>query len=626
MAKPPSSKAKSQMPAIAAEPAPDPAAEPPVAFDVEGLKRVQDIIKNARATWFALLGALVFASITLASVKDVSFFVNTVETKLPLVGISVPVTSFFWAGSLLIAAIYAYFHLYLELLWQALGDAPARIDGKPLADRIDPWIVADSALRLRDRLRGAHGEERASRKRAMQVVSDFVSVWLVWMFGLVVIGWFWWRSMPKHDPLLTGFLGLELAAVSWVFCTGIVSATTHLSDTRPNWHWKLTFAIAVALIAGLTIMRTGEDPLVGLPRWAARPNHEDLPKDLNWLFEPMRPAIAHLEEATLSERSNDWPNWETTWAESKLQWCKERGVQKCQSSPWFEGPAFESKDDENDFLLAWEMRWGTAVGQLTIPDLSRVDLRGANLRHAKLEGIDLSDAELSGAILVRAMLDGANLNGANLEGAVLNGAKLRNTSLSSSLLRGAELMGASLRSADLSLATLNNANLSGAGLQSAHLDGASLDSAKLYGVNMNRASLVSSSLQSIQVSGTTFDGANLTAAKLSGTSEYPLDFTGSSMKSAIFRGTAFRNAVFSSSNIQAASDFDLSFADASVILPIGQKRPCQWAKVVLDDPEYFGRWLGWLEALGDVSELNDLSDYPAIPFTDSCFVPAQLPE
>ena len=133
---------------------PAPAPDEPLAFDDDGIKRVQDIIRNARATWFALLGALVFASVTLASVKDISFFVNTVETKLPIVGISVPVVSFFWAGSLLIAALYAYFHLYLELLWQALGDFPARDKkGALLADRIEPWIVADTALRFRDWLR-----------------------------------------------------------------------------------------------------------------------------------------------------------------------------------------------------------------------------------------------------------------------------------------------------------------------------------------------------------------------------------------------------------------------------------------------------------------------------------------
>ena len=148
MAKAPSATVRKRKPAAKAEAI----ADEPLTFDDDGIKRVQDIIRNARATWFALLGALVFASVTLAGVKDISFFVNTVETKLPIVGISVPVVSFFWASSLLIAALYAYFHLYLELLWQALGDFPARDKkGALLADRIEPWIVADTALRPRDR-------------------------------------------------------------------------------------------------------------------------------------------------------------------------------------------------------------------------------------------------------------------------------------------------------------------------------------------------------------------------------------------------------------------------------------------------------------------------------------------
>ncbi len=151
--KTPSAKTRKPRAAKPAAPSPAPAAnaeapiDEPLTFDDDGIKRVQDIIRNARATWFALLGALVFASVTLASVKDISFFVDTVETKLPIVGISVPVVSFFWAGSLLIAALYAYFHLYLELLWQALGDFPARDKtGALLADRIEPRIVADTAM------------------------------------------------------------------------------------------------------------------------------------------------------------------------------------------------------------------------------------------------------------------------------------------------------------------------------------------------------------------------------------------------------------------------------------------------------------------------------------------------
>jgi hypothetical protein len=269
MAKTPSSAGKNRKPAANAEPAPDPAAELPVAFDAEGLKRVQDIIKNARATWFALLGALVFASITLASVKDVSFFVNTVETKLPLVGISVPVTSFFWAGSLLIAAIYAYFHLYLELLWQALGDAPAQEKKNPkaddpavkegvrVADRIEPWIVADTALRLRDWLRkpkimpdfiGPHMPfHPASRERAMPWISGAVAFGLVWLFGLAVIFWFWWRSMPAHEAPRTLFLGLVLTVTYFVFGASLASAWSHLKFSNGAADGKLAMDCAAGV-------------------------------------------------------------------------------------------------------------------------------------------------------------------------------------------------------------------------------------------------------------------------------------------------------------------------------------------------------------------------------------------
>ena len=313
------SPAKTRKPKAAAPAAaPDPASaiDEPLTFDDDGIKRVQDIIRNARATWFALLGALVFASVTLASVKDISFFVNSVETKLPVVGISVPVISFFWAGSLLIAALYAYFHLYLELLWQALGDAPARISGQPLADRIEPWIVADSALRLRDRLRGAHGEERSSRKRAMQFVSDVVSVGLVWVFGLVVIFWFWWRSMPAHEPLLTGFIGAVLAGTLWVFCTGIDAAAGHLSDKKTGWRWKLVFVLLSIAIIGLTVVRTWTDLWVddvAYRRFSSNYcySSDEAASHCNDRFflirrQFLRAASANLNEVVFTEKPKDW--------------------------------------------------------------------------------------------------------------------------------------------------------------------------------------------------------------------------------------------------------------------------------------------------------------------------------
>jgi uncharacterized protein YjbI with pentapeptide repeats len=506
MAKPPSSTAKNRKPAIAADPAPDPAAEPPVAFDAEGLKRVQDIIKNARATWFALLGALVFASITLASVKDVSFFVNTVETKLPLVGISVPVTSFFWAGSLLIAAIYAYFHLYLELLWQALGDFQARDKDKVrLADRIEPWIVADAALRVRDWLREEKEETGASRPRAMTWISGFVAFGLVWLFGLVVIFWFWWRYMPAHDAQQTIFLGLVLTVTYFVFATSLASAWSHLKfpngETRRTAHWQWTVPLVFVAVVGTTLVRTGRPPEVGTYESMRNPLLfgqtvcgwqrviEKAPPPLScWrrsdLYDvALFPAPANLREVVFTEKPKDWQGKEIAETEFRVRWCRERGETKCVN-PLDPAKRLFEREAERAFQAAWKERWQAQLTSFVKPDLRGKDFRGADIAHAEMEGVDLRGARLEGADLKGARLEGALLSGASLQGADLEDANLDQAILVSADLDRANLQQASLRRANLASASLVDAYLALTHFEGAYLGSANFEGAKLHGATL----------------------------------------------------------------------------------------------------------------------------------------------
>lgn len=274
------------------------------------LKRISDIIQTARGIWFALLGVLVYAAVTLAGTKDVAFFVEKIETQLPLANISVPTVTFFAAGGLLVAALYIYFHLYLELLWQELGRADATVEGKPLADNISPWPVSDTALRLRDWLaakryadqkkreppeeyfitktvgwvlreyekprglidrlvvrmiRSHHASfraidlpaamQRASRRRALGWISNIVSVALVWFFGLAVIVQFWWQSMPDHDPVLTGWLAFVLAATLWVFFKSSYGAIDYLwgGGMVDGWTWTVVFT-SPAIALGFSVL------------------------------------------------------------------------------------------------------------------------------------------------------------------------------------------------------------------------------------------------------------------------------------------------------------------------------------------------------------------------------------
>ena len=90
------------------------------------LRHIEEVSKNARTTWFGMLGVLVFSVMTLAGLNDRVFFTPGVETALPLVGVSVAIVPFFLSAPILILAIYIYLHLYLLKLWRALGGPPTR--------------------------------------------------------------------------------------------------------------------------------------------------------------------------------------------------------------------------------------------------------------------------------------------------------------------------------------------------------------------------------------------------------------------------------------------------------------------------------------------------------------------
>jgi len=103
-------------------------------------------------------------------------------------------------------------------------------------------------------------------------------------------------------------------------------------------------------------------------------------------------------------------------------------------------------------------------------NLSEADLSWANLVGATLTGANLTKARLAEADLVLAYLPKANLYEADLHGAKLHRANLENASLAYAILNGAELNGANLAEADLSWANLTEADLTEADLTNAEVD------------------------------------------------------------------------------------------------------------------------------------------------------------
>jgi uncharacterized protein YjbI with pentapeptide repeats len=106
------------------------------------------------------------------------------------------------------------------------------------------------------------------------------------------------------------------------------------------------------------------------------------------------------------------------------------------------------------------------------PATGRVDLRGAEMANASLNGHDFSAAEFAGA----------DLGGASLVAAFMPAAGLQGATLTKANLARADLWGANLSNADLA-----GANLTGADLRDANLSGALLDGAIVSGVNWSNA-------------------------------------------------------------------------------------------------------------------------------------------
>ena len=111
------------------------------------------------------------------------------------------------------------------------------------------------------------------------------------------------------------------------------------------------------------------------------------------------------------------------------------------------------------------------IGNNANPD-GIINLKGADLRAARLDEVDLNGASLQAVDLRSADLNGAQLRGADLSGV---------TKLNNAILRGADLTLANLSDADLSNADLTDANLNATTIVGATYTRIQLDKAKLKG-------------------------------------------------------------------------------------------------------------------------------------------------
>lgn len=145
-------------------------------------------------------------------------------------------------------------------------------------------------------------------------------------------------------------------------------------------------------------------------------------------------------------------------------------------------------------------------------------LKGVDLRAARL-----IDVRLTAADLAEARLDRANLAHASLDLTLLTNACLADAVLQHASLNAADLRGADLRRADLTNAHLNGADLTDARLQGAILRDAQLQDARLQNADLRR----------VDFTGAMLAGATTDRADMRGLSPLPPQLSDEQRASAI---------------------------------------------------------------------------------------------
>jgi len=189
------------------------------------------------------------------------------------------------------------------------------------------------------------------------------------------------------------------------------------------------------------------------------------------------------------------------------------------------------------------------------PGEPSINLRGRDLRFARLDRTDLHQADMTGA-----NLEGASLVGADLRGAWIGCGDLNQLLLTNS--RGAARC-ASARAANFSKARLAGAKMAGIDARDARLEEAELEGALLAHALMSGASLTNARLDRADLSGASLQGANfllasLQGADLSGSKPQMADLTsaalqGANLSLAGLEGAVLRDAQLEGANLRMAT-------------------------------------------------------------------------
>ena len=530
--------------------------------------------RNARNLLFTILVVCVYTWLTVATTTDVGLITDAATSELPIIGTSIRIAAFYMVAPLLLMALYIYFHLTLQGLYEDMSELPAFFpDGRRLDQQTYPWLL--------NKLVGLFFPQLKKRHIPFGLTQFLLSIFLAWMTIPLTLVIIWIRYLTRQELFGSTLHVVILAASIGFGIRSFLLIRAMLTEKSIDYFKHGLVAACVSSVVGIFLLLVCFGVIYGIPA-----NIQNLAEEYdNRKLVPAALSIfgyspyANLGGVDVCPKPANWTDREEHVLLVKGADLRARNLRYAWAMT-----AFLVKADLRQANLhrAMLMR-----ADLREANLQEAELQGANLQEAKLHRAKLGGAKLHEANLQRAELQEACLQEAELPGATLQGAKLQKADLSVANLQAANLQEADLEGANLEKANLVMAKLHWSKLRDANLQEANLEKADFFSANLQRANLQEANLQEAKLRGADLQWTKLQRAKIQGAGFNIANLQQANLEEADLQGADLRWANFQFANLQRAN---LKGANLQGTKLKGAN--LQWAK--LDEADLRGANIGWI--------------------------------
>jgi uncharacterized protein YjbI with pentapeptide repeats len=566
-----------------AKPEEQPAAPPPPAFagkarDLEALRTaVVDAANVGTGFWFSYLFVLLYFLIAVGGVTHKTLFFES-PVRLPIVGVDLPLTGFFFLGPLLFLIVHAYILLHFVLLADKVGafhaELLAQIDDEEVRARLRRQLPSNIFVQFLAGPREVRNGLMGAMLRLIALISLVLAPLALLLFFVV-------QFLPYHDEAITWWHRIAVVidfALLWALwptiAAGNATSMRAADLLRPGViaaaagsSLALLFVFTIATFPGEWLHRNLYSlqlvPQFDGPRTVWVTPHEVLFAGNVDMIERRRTSLwsnslvlPNLEqpEKIFSARGRHLNRAIFISANlAKVDFTAASLDDAIFNGADLTGAKFVCEAPNLEIFNADKPRPRSGTTEKRCAFLRRASFQGTRLQNADLTGAELKEAEFRFAHLQGTVLANAKPQKATFNYAQLQGANFYQANLAEAVFDDAKLQGASLKEAQLQKASLKNAVLSGAVLDEALLMGASLRQAQAQGASFHATHLEGAFLQGVQLQGADLHSARLQGADLSVAQLHGASLDNALLDGAILDFTWLQGVVLGTASLRAVS-------------------------------------------------------------------------